>query len=54
MLPKILEPMELTYKKEIGIEENPIGQANKTKHTCIKLALVVISCQKWYTYIKDE
>lgn len=53
-LPKILEPMELTYIKEIRIKENPIGQANKTKHTCIKLALVVIYRQKWYTNRIDE
>lgn len=41
VLPKILEPMELTYKKETGIE-NPIGQVNKTRHVCIRLVLVVI------------
>lgn len=35
---KILESMELIFKKEIRIKENLIGQANKTKHTCIKLA----------------
>lgn len=46
--------MELTYIKEIRIKENPIGQANKTKHTCIKLALVVIYRQKWYTNRIDE
>lgn len=40
MLPKILEPMELTYKKEIRIKENPIGQDNKIKHIYMFIKLV--------------
>lgn len=47
--------MELIFKKEIRIKENLIGQANKTKHTYIKLAFFSYDQpSKWYVNIKDE
>lgn len=57
MLTKILESMELIFKKEIKIKENLIGQANKTKHAYIKLAFfsydrlskMVYEYKRWIT-----